>query len=69
MVVALEEIEQLVCMSMWPSCTENVTIKKNLEKFKLFKLGIKWAKAEIKTLTKSDKNATIGLYLNRFIKT
>lgn len=41
MVVALEEIEQLVCMSMWPSCTENVTIENFLEKFKLFKLRSK----------------------------
>jgi hypothetical protein len=41
MIATLEEFEQLVCMSMWPSCTENVTIEKNLEKIKLFKLRSK----------------------------
>lgn len=40
-VVALKEFEQLVCMSMWPSCIVNVTIEKKLEKFKLFKLRSK----------------------------
>ncbi len=43
--------------------------QKKLEKFKLFKLRSKWAKGEIKTLTKSNKNVTIGLDLNRLVKT